>query len=335
MDMLEAIPSLREALTRVQTPLPNDGDVYRIATAIGPAFLARGRTGPPTLLVPLRSAEHTVGRSGGGFTLAAAPHVIFDHSGHRWEQPAAILDCTDERLADTFLVLVTDLARRMTSNNEEITWSKIVTWVEEWQMLLGRRARLSAEEQLGLWGELWVLSKAVEVDRLFLAWRGPEREPVDFFYDGAGLEIKVSRRAHVHHISQTQIDAPRGEHDAYLLSMWVGAESARGVSLAELVERLLNKLSDPVAFLRQLANVGYSPQDQQEYATRYVPLEAPLWFRAADVPRVRAFDDGISQLRYVVTLDVDTCLDRTQAAELCRHFCVEESALYSERVTPT
>ena len=43
---------------------------------------------------------------------------------------------------------------------------------------------------------------------------------MDFFFDGVALEVKVSRRTHVHHVSQRQIDLPVGEHKAYLLSIW-------------------------------------------------------------------------------------------------------------------
>jgi hypothetical protein len=252
--------------------------------------------------------------------LSSAPQVAFDHSGRNWNQASAILECTDDKLADAFLVLVLDLTRRMASISGEITWPLILMWVEEWQFLLGRKHLLSPEQQLGLWGELWVMSRATDTDSLFGAWLGPDQEPVDFFYDSIGLEVKVTRRANVHHVSQTQVDRPRGEFKTYLLSMWVGVDSNQGISLAEKVDLLLNRVSDPTAFLRRLAQVGYSPQDRGEYDTKFLVLEAPRWFRAEDVPRVREIDEGVSNVRYVVTLDVDDCLDPEQSLALGRHF---------------
>ena len=302
-------------------PSLDETDDYRIAIPVGPAFLARSRSGAAALLVPLIMTGGAVGRSGGGFALTSASRVAFQHAGRRWEQPAAILACTDESLGDAFLVLITDIARRLISSDEGVTWQNILAWVEEWQTLLGRRAALSVEEQLGLWGELWVISQAEEADALLAAWRGPERQPIDFFHDGIGLEVKVSRRPHVHHVSQTQVVAPRGRYVSYFLSIWVDVEPVRGISLSELVDQLLNSVSDPAAFLRQLANVGYSPHERAEYATRLLPLESPLWFRSEDVPRVHAIDPGVSRLRYVVTLDVDACLDRDDATNLWCHFC--------------
>ncbi len=158
-----------------------------------------------------------------------------------------------------------------------------------------------------------------------LGW-GPDQEPVDFFYDSIGLEVKVTRHANVHHVSQTQVERPRGEFKTYLLSIWVGMDSNQGISLAEKVDLLLNRVSDPTAFLRRLAQVGYSPHDRGEYDTKFLVLEAPRWFRAEDVPRVREIDEGVSNVRYVVTLDVDDCLDAEQSLSLGRHFWGFEGA---------
>lgn len=304
-------------------PLPSldEADDYRIAIPVGPTFLARGRSGAAALLVPLTKIGGAVGRFGGGFALTSVPRVAFQHAGRRWEQPAAVLECTDQNLVDAFLVLVTDIGRRLIASAEGVTWQNILACVEEWQALLGRRATLSVEEQLGLWGELWVISRAGEADALVAAWRGPEGQPIDFFHDGIGLEVKVSRRPHVHHVSQTQVDFPRGDYLSYFLSIWVDVDPVRGLSLSELVDRLLNSVSDPGAFLKQLADAGYSPHERAAYATRFVPLEAPLWFRSESIPRVHAIDPGVSHLRYMVMLDVDACVTRDQVTHLWRHFC--------------
>jgi hypothetical protein len=314
------IPMLREVLSRTGTPTVADKSDYRIAATLGTAFLARARSGNVTLLVPLLQTGGAVGRSGGGFTLSSAPQVAFAHDGREWDQASAILECTDDQLADSFLVLVLDLARRMDSISGEVTWPLIVMWVEEWQYLLGRKHLLSPEQQLGLWGELWVIARASDTDSLFGAWLGPDQEPVDFFHDAIGLEVKVARRAHVHHVSQSQVDRPKGDFKTYLLSIWVGVDSNQGVSLPAIVDVLLNKVSDPSSFLRRLAQVGYTPHDRAEYGTRFLVLEEPKWFRAEDVPRVREMDEGISNVRYTVTLDVDDCLDSTRAQALGQHF---------------
>ena len=324
--------SLRESIAAVDAPSTDEANDYRIATSVGPAFLARARSGAPTLLIPLDVAPVTVGRRGGGFSLTPATRVAFEYGGRRWEQAAAALECTESQLVDAFLVLVMDICRRLASSAGETTWPTILALVEEWQTLLARRAVLTAEQQLGLWGELWVISKAVNPDPLVAAWRGPEGEAADFFFDGIALEVKVSRRAHVHHVSQRQIDLPVGMHKAYLLSVWVGVEPVRGISLAELVDTALARVSDAPALLKQVALLGYTPLDRDQYGTRFIPLDTPRWFRAEDVPRVRAIDPGISQVRYVVTLDIDRSLAGELASGLWCHFCQAEPSVVGDPI---
>jgi hypothetical protein len=316
-----SVQALKNAMAAVTAPVLNDAEDYRIAASLGQAFVARARSSAPTMLVPLPVVPAGVGRRGGGFSLTPTSRVAFDFDGRRWEQPAAALECTDLRFVDAFLVLVVDIALRLKAGPGEITWSTLLAWVDEWQALLGRRSVMTPEQILGLWGELWILSKAAAPDSLIGGWRGPDREAIDFLYDGVGLEVKVSRKAHVHYVSQRQVDSPVGAHDSYLLSLWVAPEPVRGVSVAELVDSLLARVSDGPALLRQVALTGYSVVDRDHYSVRYVPLEPPRWFRAEDVPRVRTIDPGVSQLRYVVSLDIDSSLDPAVSDGLWRHFC--------------
>ena len=325
--------ALKAAFEAADAPSPDDAEDYAIARAAGCGYLALALSGAPTFLIPLAATPgFGVGRSGGGFSLRPASRVTFRYDARQWDQAAAALECTDAALMDTFCVLVLDLIKRLDASPLEVTWSRILAWLDEWQSLLGRRGGLSTEQQLGLWGELWLVSRAAHPDRLVEAWRGPERDAVDFFLDGIGLEVKVSRNAHVHHVSQRQVDLPVGQHGAYLLSLWVAPEPVRGISLAQLVDSLSATVSDPARFLRHVALLGYSLMDREQYSLRYVALDDPLWFPAADVPRVRAADPGIAQIRYVVTLNPDKCVGKEMERDLWRHFCqVESPAL----ITPT
>jgi hypothetical protein len=206
-----------------------------------------------------------------------------------------------------------DLAKRLNELCSDATWSSVLGWVEEWQLLLGRPNVMSEEQQLGLWGELWLISKSTRPDSLLAAWRGPEADAIDFFLDGIGLEVKVSRQPHVHHVSQRQVAEPLGEHEAYLISLWIAPDPVRGTSLTQLVNALVAKVADPAFLLKRISELGYSPQHRDQYATRYLLLEYPLCFRARDVPRVRSVDPGVSQIRYVVSLDPDRCLNEEAA----------------------
>jgi hypothetical protein len=316
MPLQTEVARLRQITDAVRPPPAGGTEDYRISAELGAALLGRGRSGRVALLVPIASAAGAVGRSGGGFTLSSSAKVVFEHHGRRWEQPSAILECTDVSVEDAFLVLVSDIAARLGSRASDVTWRDVLASVEEWQALLGRRSLLTSEEQLGLWGELWVIQRASYPDQLVAAWRGPSRDPVDFFCDGMGVEIKTSRRSHVHHVAQSQVDDPSGDNESYLLSLWVGSDPVRGSSLGQIVADILGRLDDPAAFLRKLGAAGYSPQDQQEYSEKYVTLEPASWFHIRDVPRVRAVDDGVYDLRYTVALDMGRRIDDAHALGL-------------------
>jgi hypothetical protein len=238
-------------------------------------------------------------------------------------------------LLETFLVLVIALSERLSLHAGETSWPMVLGYVEEWQTLLARRQVMTPEQQLGLWGELWLMSKATDPDRLAAAWRGPEGDATDFFLDGIGVELKTSRRPHLHHVSQTQAGDPLGEREAVFLSIWAEVDPVSGSSLPELVNALLSLVSDRGQFLKQLASVGYVPMDHVHYTTRYLPLDTPLWFSAQDVPRIRSSDSGVSQIRYLATLDVDKALNSKRASRLWQHFCRVVPSLSSKDLTRT
>lgn len=312
--------ALQGLLAAAQAPAAGEPADYGIAAAVGGAYLARARSGAPALLVPLSSTPPSVGRRGGGFQLVPANKVAFVFEGRTWEQPAAALECTDAQFSDAFVVLAADIAHRLPESSDGIRWAAVVSLVEEWQSLLGRRSGLTEEQQLGIWGELQIIHSSTDVDMLLAAWRGPGRDAVDFFLNSIGLEVKVSRRMHIHHVSLRQVASPVGLHDSYILSMWVGEDPVRGLSLADMVDALLARVADPPLLLRRLALAGYSVADRDRYSGKLVLLDNPRWFRKTDIPTVRLFDRGISEIRYVVDLGPVESLEQTASDQLWRHF---------------
>lgn len=317
---MDSAGQLRSAVESVKPPTSSNVYDYRIAKQVGCGYLARARSGSPAYLIPLAGESADVGRRGGGFALNAVSSVAFCYDGRDWNQAAAVLECTDLSLSDTFFVLVLDLNARLERDVPKRRWPLILQWLEEWQALLTRRAALTPEQQLGLWGELWFIARSSRADFLVSAWRGPDTDPVDFFADGLGLEVKASRRAHIHYVSHRQVRSPVGDSESYLLSAWVGVDPTRGVSLIDLVDEIVSTVTDAPKFLKKLSQVGYSIIDRDQYETKYVMLEEPLWFRLVDVPRVRDIDDGVSEIRYVVTLDPEKALNESEVRPLCRRF---------------
>lgn len=324
---------LAARLAEVGTP-PDAVGQYRIVEKLGACFVAVGQGRAAALLVPVNAPPTVPARRGGGYTLVPAAEVRFSFGGREWTQPAIAFECADASLLDTFLVLATDIAERLGGVEAAHLERCLVAAVDEWQTLLATRRALTAERQIGLWGELWLLCEAVNPDRLAAGWRGPEGGTIDFVLGGRGLEVKTSRHRWTHHMSQSQAGAPLGDLDAFLLSTWVAVDPVTGRSLANLADHLLATVTDAPALLRQLLSAGYDPADRDAYSTRYLVLEEPSWFRIPDVPRVTAADPGVSDMRYRVALDGEFALALPLRAELWIHFLGKPPVISRPGVIP-
>ena len=292
---------------------------YRLLAEVENAFVARSRAGLPALVVPIRGLGIApVGRRASGCELIGHSSTRFVFQGRHAVGPAAALFCIDPELFDAFAVLAVDVAKRVRHGGG--TWSSMLSAVEEWQTLLAPRGRPSAEAEEGLWGELWFLSQADDVEQALAAWCGPDAGATDFFLGGRSAEVKTSRHRRQHHVSLSQVDAPVGTHDAWLLSIWVKMDPRTSSTVVQLAERFLDRVRDRSAALRRLVRAGYSPADRGAYAAAFVVLAEPEWYAAADIPRVRGADSGVSHLRYRVTLDETRRADGPLSDSLWQHF---------------
>lgn len=293
------------------------GDDYTLLTEVDGAFAARSQQGLPTLVVPLTGGEDpATGRRASGCDLLGHSSIRFSYEGKEWIGRAGALICTDAELVDAFAVLAVDVARRV---REDPTWAALVAAVEEWQTLLAPRGKLAIEAEIGLWGELWFIERSADITRALGAWRGPDGDACDFFVAGKAAEVKTSRTRHQHYVSQSQVDAPVGEAEAWLISIWVKTDPA-GTTVPDLVDRILMRVPDRADALKRFARAGYSPGDRQSFKLGFTVLSEPVWYAASDIPRVRSADTGVSDLRYRISLDGIRRADADVAGRLWRHF---------------
>ena len=175
--------------------------------------------------------------------------------------------------------------------------------IAAWEQLFQRRRRLSLDEEQGLWGELFFLQTFPDFDAAVAAWRGPDADDFDFLANGVAIEVKTSRRFGRHHISHAQVSQATAEAEMYLVSVWVGEDPGRGVTLPALIRTVEAQTQDPVAFEERLLATGYSHADASLYDREFATLDKPAYFRMSCVPKVRAFDPGVMSLSYAVQLD--------------------------------
>jgi hypothetical protein len=301
--------AIADALGAQQKPRESD---YSIVTderfRMAHAFFGRSREGNAALLIPLARAPASVTRLTSGLALRAFQQLGFveqDCARSSWSGPVAVLECLDPRLTTTFAAVSLGIHEELTGKP---TWQSVVDLFGRWEELLGRRRVLSDEAELGLWGELWLLTHTAHPDVLLSAWRAPDGTAFDFLLEGISIEVKTSRRSGSHVVSQSQLEQPAGNARHVLLSLFAQSDPTKGLSLPQLIARVTARLADSVALERGLLAAGYSHVDAEAYSRRYAVMSVPQVYDASDVPRVRVADPGVSQLRFRVEMPPDKAL---------------------------
>jgi hypothetical protein len=294
---------------------------YRIDEDIEGSFLATSETGRIALLVPTTETRPPAERASGDVILSFPAKVRFQLTASAFEANAAVVECANDDLAQTFRVMALDVAQRVRARTLRPTPQEVSQALLRWEELLRAKRTLSREEEIGLWGELWLMSQLPELSLAVASWRGPDAEWVDFVGGGVGIECKASRRRLEHFVSQEQVTRPLGDLGVYLLSMWVDVDATAGRTLADMVSDIDQRLDDRREFEEKLLETGYSRADAHRYKFRLRLLEPPLLFPSDAVPRVRAADPGITHIRFMASLNENVALSPTAGLEVMMRLC--------------
>ena len=187
---------------------------------------------------------------------------------------------------------------------------------------------LSAAEQIGLFGELWVLSNVLLPTigpRVSHLWSGPEGERHDFIGQGVHVEVKTTTRSEPkHEISRLdQLKAPTSKR---LLFVSVMLERSLGgdETLADRVDEIRKKLvSDGHAldvFDSRLAQLGWHEGLRQTGALlRFTFRDVHVFEVAGNFPRLP--DDyvpplGVTGIKYSINVGSLPSLDVLEVQEV-------------------
>lgn len=173
---------------------------------------------------------------------------------------------------------------------------------------------LSQTEQIGLFGELWVLSNVLFSTvgpRICHVWSGPDSERHDFVGQGVHVEVKTTTRTEPkHEISRIdQLRAPAGKR-LLMVSVVLERSLAGEETLADRVDEVREKLGTHGqaidVFETQLAKLGWHEGLRQTGSLlRFTLRDVHVFEVSGSFPRLP--DDytaplGISGIRY--TIDV-------------------------------
>ncbi|CAB3935443.1 PD-(D/E)XK motif protein [Achromobacter insolitus] len=187
---------------------------------------------------------------------------------------------------------------------------------------------LSTNEQIGLFGELWVLSNVLFPTvgaRICHLWSGPESERHDFVGLGVHIEVKTTIRSEPkHEISRLdQLRTPAGKR-LLLISVLIERSLGGDETLADRVDEIREKLREDGraldVFESRLAQLGWHEGLRQTGALlRFTFRDVHVFEVAGSFPRLP--DDytpplGVSGIKYSINVGALPSLDVTEVRQI-------------------
>ena len=183
----------------------------------------------------------------------------------------------------------------------------------------GAPKKLKQESQIGLFGEIYILSKLItkklSIKDSLLSWTGPFKKH-DFTTDKILLETKttITSSKKINTSSTNQI-SPTFKKNLYLTFVQLSKVSS-GLTLAQIIDEFYEKLkeeSDILAneFMLKLAKVKYFYLHKSEYDQKYLIDKTNYFEVRDDFPYIKKVEipDELSDLSITYKIDLEKCED--------------------------
>lgn len=277
-------------------------DEFPIVCELPRGFICTTSDNIPAYVLPVGTLR-PLNKSSKNYSLWSAPKARFDVRGRTWETMAVAIRCMNPRLLLTFSHFVQDVETRLSTPAIADAQQVLLDTLSEWASFFAPDRKLAPERALGLWGELWFLSKFQEISACAEEWCGPDGSNCDFFIGGIAIEVKTSLRSLYHQVSQSQSETLRPSLSSFLVSLCVQRDPQNGKTLGDLAKLIFSRLTDGTRFVKLLTNLGFPREDWEQTTDHFGLSEPPHWFRMEDIPRIRDYDEGITRIRYEVSLN--------------------------------
>lgn len=161
-------------------------------------------------------------------------------------------------------------------------------------------------ERLGLWGELFLMSRVRGFRFWAPFWHSEVTRRFDFSSGRNRVEVKITTRPErMHYFSHRQIYAAEGE--VVVVASIVAVEDDAGVSLRELIEECRSALVGTPDYLKLEKAVRHAGMESSAEAGPVISAtEAEqnlAWFRSVDIPHFRVPEPlGVTETSYKVDL---------------------------------
>lgn len=236
----------------------------------------------------------------------------------RSEKNILLLKLVSVQHQDIFSILCEDLITSISTITDEAQLVKeLLSRFEKWQSLFDKVAAqgLSAEEQRGLYGELYFLRKLLQsnldLNSVISSWVGPESGIKDFQSDNWGVEVKTTYGNNPKKIqisSEKQLDLTNFEK-LFLYHISLEVKQNSGETLNEIVESITGFLSNDYISLNRFRNklleAGYFDQHRILYANQGYSIKKDIFYLVKnEFPRIEEKDirNGVGDIKYSIII---------------------------------
>jgi hypothetical protein len=220
--------------------------------------------------------------------------------------------------AEIFDVLLSDIISSITALTDEQSILKgFLNRVETWRNLFDKldAAGLSAESQMGLFGELYFLKKWLllsdDKKNCIKSWGGPDNTIRDFQNKTWGLEVKTTQTNNHQKLqisSERQLDTTTLEN-LILYHLSVEKQPSNGFFLNKVVNEIIEILSSDSEtkslFIEKLMQVGYLMDQQLLYTAFGYHIRQENYYQVNnEFPRIEEKDirRGVGDVKYSIIL---------------------------------
>jgi hypothetical protein len=236
----------------------------------------------------------------------------------RQDKKYILLKLLNSQHNDVFAVLCEDLMLSIEKINSETELVKeLFNRFEKWKSLFDTAAAqgLSAEEQRGLYGELFLvrtlLNNFSNKYSVIDSWKGSEREARDFQHQTWAIEVKTTHGKNhqkVHINNERQLDRSNFSN-LFLFHLSLEVLDNSGESLNNIINSMRNILQSEIRALNRfnskLFESGYFDHHSVVYGTTGYSIRQSSFFSVErDFPRIEESDirRGVGDVKYTIIL---------------------------------
>lgn len=222
------------------------------------------------------------------------------------------LTCTEATLSSVFERLCADVIERLDSAAS--VHATVRATLDDWRALfLGGSAELGRESQIGLIGELEVLSDLSRCEPVAAleSWVGASKALHDFAFGGAALEVKStsSREGRRVTISSLEQLDPHSVNVLYLAAVHLRADGS-APTIDDRIRALIEAGVPSYKLIQKVAEYGHAFESGTNDNARFVLQDIRYWRVTDDFPGLRRSDlderrlAGVERVKYDLSLDL-------------------------------